>query len=145
MAKTKVKGTVLEQGSGTNWTAIAQITNWAIAGGATETVETRTLDGTVGIEYDATGYTESGSVTFGLIHDLALAGHQALTDLLVSGHLTTAGATQQVPYRVKASDTSTSTVTFTGVGIGIDVTGEAADVIRSDVTIKISGNVGWPT
>lgn len=145
MAKTKVKGTVLEQGSGTNWTAIAQITNWAITGGATETVETRTLDGTVGIEYDATGYTESGSVTFGLIHDLALAGHQALTDLLVSGHLTTAGATQQVPYRVKASDTSTSTVTFTGVGIGIDVTGEAADVIRSDVTIKISGNVGWPT
>jgi hypothetical protein len=145
MAKTKVKGTVLEQGSGTNWTAIAQITNWAISGGATETVETRTLDGTVGIEYDATGYTESGSVTFGLIHDLALPGHQALTDLLVSGHLTTAGATQQIPYRVKASDTSTSTVTFTGVGIGIDVTGEAADVIRSDVTIKISGNVGWPT
>jgi hypothetical protein len=145
MAKTKVKGTVLEQGSGTNWTAIAQITNWAISGGATENVETRTLDGTVGIEYDATGYTESGSVTFGLIHDLALAGHQALTDLLVSGHLTTAGATQQVPYRIKASDTSTSTVTFTGVGIGIDVTGEAADVIRSDVTIKISGNVGWPT
>lgn len=145
MAKTKVKGTVLEQGSGTNWTAIAQITNWAITGGATENVETRTLDGTVGIEYDATGYTESGSVTFGLIHDLALAGHQALTDLLVSGHLTTAGATQQVPYRIKASDTSTSTVTFTGVGIGIDVTGEAADVIRSDVTIKISGNVGWPT
>ena len=73
MAKTKVKGTILEQGSGTNYTAVAQITNFAVTGGQTETVETRTLDGTVGIEYSPTGYTETGSVTFSLIHDLALA------------------------------------------------------------------------
>lgn len=145
MAKIKVKGTVLEIGSGTNYTAVAQVTNFSVSGGATETIEARTLDGTVGIEYEATGYTESGSVTFGLIHDLALAGHQALTDLLVSGHLTTAGATQQVPWRLKASDTSSTQVTFTGVGIGVDLTGEAADVLRSNVTIKVSGNVGWPT
>ena len=145
MAKIKVKGTVLEIGSGTNYTAVAQITNFSVTGGATETVETRTLDGTVGIEYDATGYTEGGSVTFGLIHDLALAGHQALTDLQVAGHLTTAGATNVVPWKIKASNTSSTEITFTSVGIGVDLTGEAADVLRSDVTLKVSGNVGWPT
>ena len=145
MAKTKVKGTVLEIGSGTNFTAVAQITNFAVTGGATETVETRTLDGTVGIEYSPTGYTESGSVTFSLIHDLALTGHQALTDILVSGHLETTGAALEIPWRIKAADTSTSTITFTGVGLGVDLNGDAADVLRSDVTIKISGNVTWPT
>jgi hypothetical protein len=145
MAKTKVKGTILEIGSGTNYTAVAQITNFAVTGGQTENVETRTLDGAVGIEYSPTGYTETGSVTFSLIHDLALAGHQALTDILVSGHLATTGAALEIPWKIKAADTSTSTISFNSVGLGLDLTGDAADVLRSDVTLKVSGNVTWPT
>jgi hypothetical protein len=145
MAKTKVKGTVLEIGSGTNYTAVAQVTNFAVTGGQTENVETRTLDGPVGIEYSPTGYTETGSVTFSLIHDLALAGHQALTDILVSGHLATTGAALEIPWRIKAADTSTSTISFNSVALGLDLTGDAADVLRSDVTLKVSGNVTWPT
>ena len=145
MAKTKVKGTVLEIGSGTNYTAVAQVTNFAVTGGQTENVETRTLDGPVGIEYSPTGNTETGSVTFSLIHDLALAGHQALTDILVSGHLATTGAALEIPWKIKAADTSTSTISFNSVALGLDLTGDAADVLRSDVTLKVSGNVTWPT
>ena len=48
MAKLKVKGTVIEQASGTTYTAIAQVTSFNISGIETETYDSRTLDGTAG-------------------------------------------------------------------------------------------------
>jgi hypothetical protein len=51
----------------------------------------------------------------------------------------------EIPWRIKATDTATSTISFNSVGLGLDLTGDAADVLRSDVTLKVSGNVTWPT
>jgi hypothetical protein len=68
-----------------------------------------------------------------------------LTAILVSGHLSTTGAALEIPWRIKATDTATSTISFNSVGLGLDLTGDAADVLRSDVTLKVSGNVTWPT
>ncbi len=42
MAKLKVKGTVLEQGSGTTFTAVAQVTGFSITGMETETYDADT-------------------------------------------------------------------------------------------------------
>jgi hypothetical protein len=139
MAKLKVKGTVIEQGSGTTYTAVAQVTGFSISGIETETYDSRTLDGTVGVEYDPTGFTEGGSVTFDLLYDPALAGHQAITDLAVAGHLTTNGLPNDVNWKVKFANTSSTELTFVSSGIGVDITGDATDGLRASITLKCDG------
>lgn len=140
MAKLKVKGTVLEAAiASTTYAAIAQVTSFNVSGIETETYDSRTLDGTAGVEYDSTGYVEGGSVTFDLLYDPALAGHQDLTDLAVAAHLTTAGAQRDVNYKIKFANTASTELTFVGAGIGVDITGEMSDGLRASVTIKCDG------
>ena len=139
MAKLKVKGTVIEQATGTTYAAIAQVTSFNVSGIETETYDSRTLDGTAGVEYDPTGFVEGGSVTFDLLYDPALAGHQAITDLAVAAHLTTTGAPNDVNWKIKFANTSSTELTFVGAGIGVDITGEISDGLRSSITIKCDG------
>ena len=139
MAKLKVKGTVIEQASGTTYTAVAQATGFSISGIETETYDSRTLDGTAGVEYDPTGYVEGGSVTFDLLYDPALAGHQAITDLAVAAHLTTNGLPNDVNWKVKFANTASTELTFVSSGIGVDITGDATDGLRSSITLKCDG------
>lgn len=139
MAKLKVKGTVIEQATGTTYTAIAQVTGFNISGIETETYDSRTLDGTAGVEYDPTGYVEGGSVTFDLLYDPALAGHQAITDLAVAAHMTTSGLPNDVNWKVKFANTSSTELTFVSSGIGVDITGEASDGLRANITLKCDG------
>lgn len=145
MAKLKVKGTVLEQGSGTTYTAVAQVTSFSITGVETETYDSRTLDGTAGVEYDGTGFVEGGSVTFDLLWDPALSGHQAITDLVTSAHLSSTGAANDVPWKLKFANTSSTELTFVSSGIGVEVTGEASDGLRASVTLKCDGCPVFPT
>jgi len=139
MAKLKVKGTVIEQASGTTYTAIAQVTSFGVSGIETETYDSRTLDGTAGVPYDPTGYVEGGSVTFDLLYDPALAGHQAVTDLAVAAHMTTDGLPDDVNWKIKFANTSSTELTFVSAGIGVDITGEASDGLRSSITLKCDG------
>jgi hypothetical protein len=139
MAKLKVKGTIIEQATGTTYTAIAQVVSFGVNGIETETYDSRTLDGTVGVEYDPTGYTEGGSVTFDLLYDPALAGHQAITDLATAGHLTTNGLPNDQGWKIKFANTSSTELTFVSAGIGVDITGDASDGLRSSITLKCDG------
>ena len=145
MAKLKVKGTVIEQASGTSYTAVAQVTGFSISGIETETYDSRTLDGTAGVEYDPTGYVEGGSVTFDLLYDPALAGHQAITDLAVAAHLTTNGLPNDVNWKVKFANTASTELTFVSSGISVDITGDATDGLRSSITLKCDGCPVLPT
>ena len=145
MAKLKVKGTVIEQAPGTTYTAIAQVTGFTISAIETETYDSRTLDGTAGVEYDPTGYVEGGSVTFDLLYDPALAGHQAITDLAVAAHMTTSGLPNDVNWKVKFANTSSTELTFVSSGIGVDITGEASDGLRASITLKCDGCPVLPT
>jgi len=145
MAKLKVKGTVIEQASGTTYTAVAQVTGFSISGIETETYDSRTLDGTAGVEYDPTGYVEGGSVTFDLLYDPALAGHQAITDLAVAAHLTTNGLANDVNWKVKFANTASTELTFVSSGISVDITGDATDGLRSSITLKCDGCPVLPT
>lgn len=144
MAKLKVKGTVIEQASGTTYTAVAQVTGFSISGAETETYESRTLDGTAGIEYDPTGYVEGGSVTFDLLYDPALTGHKNITALVTAAHMTTNGLANPMNWKVKFANTSSTELTFVSTGIGFDVTGDATDGLRSSVTLKCSGCPVFP-
>ncbi len=139
MAKLKVKGTVIEQASGTTYTAVAQVTGFNISGIETETFDSRTLDGTPGVEYDPTGFVEGGSVTFDLLYDPALAGHQTITDLAVAAHLLTTGLPNDVNWKVKFANTSSTELTFVSAGIGVDITGDASDGLRASITLKCDG------
>jgi hypothetical protein len=137
MAKLKVKGTVLSLGSGTTYTPVAQIRSFGVDGMETETYESRTIDGTAGIEYDPTGYVEGGSTTFDLLHDPALAGHQAITDLV-----TTPAA---CVWEVEFADTGTTNCGFTSAGVGFGFTGAMNDGLKADVNLKLTGLLSYST
>ena len=145
MAKLKVKGTIIEQATGTTYATIAQVTGFNISGIETETYDSRTLDGTAGVEYDPTGYVEGGSVTFDLLYDPALNGHQAITDLAVAAHLTTSGLPNDVNWKVKFANTASTELTFVSSGIGVDITGDASDGLRASITLKCDGCTELPT
>ena len=145
MAKLKVKGTIIEQATGTTYATIAQVTGFNISGIETETYDSRTLDGTAGVEYDPTGYVEGGSVTFDLLYDPALNGHQAITDLAVAAHLTTSGLPNDVNWKVKFANTASTELTFVSSGIGVDITGDASDGLRASITLKCDGCPVLPT
>jgi hypothetical protein len=139
MATIKTKGTALQIASGTTYVSVAQITSISSDGVETETFESRTLDGGVGVTHDPTGYAEGGSVTFGLFWDPALSGHQTLTDLVTAGHLSTTGAPNDQGWKVVFADTSSTEMTFTSAGIGFGFSAEMTNGLTSDVTLKLDG------
>ena len=139
MAKLKVKGTVLEQGSGTTYTAVAQVTGFSITGMETETYDADTLDGSVGIAYDPTGRVEGGSSSWDLLYDPALTGHQDITDIVVAAALLTTGLPNKVNWKVKFANTSSTELTFTSAGVGFEITGAISDGLRGTVTFKHDG------
>ena len=138
MAKCKVKGTVIKQTIATVLTAIAQITEFNHDGAESETYDATTIDTSgAGKEYSQTGYTEGGNFGFNMFYDPALAGHQALTDLL-----TTPAA---CVYNITFTDAGPATSAFTGAGIGFGFTGAMNDGLKADVSIKITGLMGYST
>lgn len=138
MAKVVSKGTVLQQELSMVFTAVAQVISLEQTGAESETFECTTLDTSgAGKEYGETGYTEPGSVNFELFYDPALAGHQAITDLL------TTPASQN--WKVIYADTGTTEYPFTGVGVSFDVTVAMNDGLRASGAIKLDGLGTWPT
>lgn len=144
MAKLKVKGTVLSQGSGTTYTPVAQIRSFGVDGLETETYDSRTLDGTAGVEYDPTGFVEGGSTTFDLLYDPALAGHQAITTLVTAACLNTNGSANKVNWKLIFANTSSTEMTMVSAGVGFGITGEASDGLSASVTLKHSGCPAFP-
>ena len=139
MAKIKTIGTVLSLASGTTYTPVAQIMSFGVSGMQTETYESRTIDGTAGIEYDPTGYVEGGSTTFELFHDWALTGHQDIHDLITSACLLTTGAANKTNWKIIAANTASTQMTMVAAGVGMDLTGEMSSGLKASVTLKHSG------
>lgn len=145
MAKLRVKGTVLSQGSGTTYTPVAQIMSFSVDGMETETYDSRTIDGTAGIEYDPTGYVEGGSTQFELLHDPALAGHQEIHDLVTSACVLTTGAANKVNWKLIFANTPSTEMTMVSAGVGFTITGDMSSGLKSSVTLKHSGCPVLPT
>ena len=135
MAKHPCKGTVLEQELAMVFTAVAQVISLGQSGAESETFKDTTLD-TVGAghTYSPTGYSEPGSAEGELFYDPALAGHQAMTDLI------TTPAKQN--WKLKFADPAVSEQPFTGAGFGFDQDVDMDDGLKASFSIK---NTGLPT
>lgn len=138
MAKCKVKGTVIKQTISAVLTAVAQITEFSHSGAESETYDATTVDTSgAGKEYAQTGYSEGGTFDFSIFYDPALAGHQAITDLVT----TPANCVWDITF----TDVGPDTAAFTGAGVGFGFTGAMNDGLKADVSIKITGLMAYST
>lgn len=127
MAKIKGKGTVLQQTISAVLTAVAQLTSIEQTGAESETFDCTTLDTSgAGKEYSQTGYSEGGSVNFEGFYDPALAGHQAMTDLI----------TTPAECNWKLIFSNSSEQAFTGAGISFDQTIEMDNGVTFSASVK---------
>lgn len=137
MSKVICKGTVLKQTISSVLTPVAQVENISMSGASNETVETRTLDGAAGIEHTATGYYEPGNVSFDLQYDPALAGHQAITDILTTP--------AETDWTITYADAGSTVHTFKSSGVGCDINVDPSNILKASVNLKLTGANGFPT
>lgn len=138
MAKVKCKGTVLQQEIAATYTAVAQVISIELPEAESETYEADTLDNAnAGIPYEPTGRTEGGELSGELFFDPALAGHQAMTDLL------TTPAKQN--WKVIFADTGTTEWVVPAAGFKLGGTVDLADGLKASFGAKVNGIVTYPT
>jgi len=137
MTKIACKGTVLQQEIGTVYTAVAQIISLDLPEMESETFDADTLDVvTAGIPYQPTGRTEPGSLSGELFYDPALAGHQALLELL-----TTPAAEN---WKIIFSDTGVSEWTFSSAGLSFGGTVALNDGLKGSFSLKLADLPTFP-
>jgi len=137
MTKIACKGTVLQQEIGTVYTAVAQIISLDLPEMESETFDADTLDvATAGIPYQPTGRTEPGSLSGELFYDPALAGHQALLELL-----TTPAAEN---WKIIFSDTGVSEWTFSSAGLSFGGTVALNDGLKGSFSLKLGDLPSFP-
>lgn len=138
MAIVPGKGTVLQQEISMSYTAVAQLTSISRSGTESETFESTTLDtANAGKTYAQTGYSEGGSYEIEGFMDPALAGHQAITDLI------TTPADQD--WKVIYADTGTTEESFTSAGVGVDMDAQMDDGLKFSASLKVDGLPTFPT
>lgn len=138
MAKVKCKGTKLQQELATVLTDVAQVLSLEVSGAESETYDATALDTSgAGKEYAPTGYSEGGSVSGELFYDPALAGHQAITDLI------TTPAEQD--WAIVFADADATDMPFTGAGVGFDISVDMNDGLKASFSIKLDQLASYPT
>lgn len=137
MAIIRCKGTKLQHTVAMSLVDIAQLLSIEHSGSQSETFDSTTLDGGVYKTYAQTGYSEGGEVTAELFYDPALAGHQAITDLIA----TPADNAMKIIY----ADSGVSEQSFTAAGVQFGVTVDMGDGLKGSVTYKVDGDPGWKT
>lgn len=138
MAKIKVKGTIIKQTISASLTAVAQITEFSHDGAESETYDMTTLDTSgAGKEYGQTGYSEGGSFQFGIFYDPALAGHQAITDLITTP--------ANCDWSITFADAAPTTCLFSSAGVGFGFTGAMNDGLKADVNLKLDQLLTYST
>lgn len=137
MAKIKGKGTVLKQDI-SGLVAVAQIISLNVDGIESETYESDTLDNTsAGIQYAETGRSEGGSTSGELFWDPVLAGHQAMTDVIITPVATA--------WELVFADAATTQWSIAGAGLSLGLTFVLNDGVKASFEIKHSGLPGFTT
>ena len=137
MALVVSKGTILKQTIASVLTAVAQVKSITMSGAGSESYEARTLDVSgAGVPHKVNGWTEGGSVAFGLFYDPALAGHKAI--------LTVMTTPASCVWNIVCADTGASVIAFTSSAVGHNITVDAATGLSADVTLKVDGLPTYP-
>ena len=138
MAIVPSKGTVLQQEISMTFTAVAQLTEISQSGMESETFESTTLDTSgAGKTYSQTGYSEGGTVEISGFYDPALAGHQAITDLI------TTPADQN--WKIIYADSGTTECPYTSAGLSWETQMAMADGLKFSSSMKVDGLPTLPT
>lgn len=136
MAKLVCKGTALQHSIASTLTDIAQIVSFDGPDAEVETVESDTLDNTaVGIPMSVTGRVTGGTVSGELFFDPSLAGHQDLTDQLLTPAVTNWNITW----------TDDTDWPFAGILKSCTPTVDLADLLKASFEIELSGIVTYPS
>jgi hypothetical protein len=140
MAIVRSKGTVLKMTIATVLTAVGQMLSLEFSEAENETFEADYLDNAdAGIPYRSTGRTEGGELSYEGWFDPALAGHQAITDLLTNPE---AGGTEcQVVY----ADAAETEWDFTAAGASLGVAVALNEGLKCKGKFKLDGLVTYPT
>lgn len=140
MAILRSKGTVFKLGVSGLLAAIAQVIGLDLPEAQSETFEADYLDNTnAGIPYKPTGRTEGGELGYELWLDPALAGHQALTDLLTTPAPVTAYGGEIV-----FSDTAATTWPFNVAGLSLGGTVQLKEGVKAKGKVKLNGLITYP-
>ena len=137
MAIVKCKGTKLQHTVSASLVDIAQILSIEHSGSGSETFESTTLDGGVYKTFAPTGYSNPGQVSAEIFYDPALAGHQAVTDLIA----TPATNAMKIIY----ADTAATNQSFTSAGVEFGATVAMDDGLKASLTYTVTGHPGWPS
>ena len=137
MAIVKCKGTKLQHTVSASLVDIAQLLSIEHSGSGSETFESTTLDGSTYKTFAPTGYSNPGEVSAELFYDPALAGHQAITDLIA----TPATNAMKLIY----ADTAATNQAFTSAGVQFGATVDMGDGLKGSVTYTVTGDPGWST
>jgi len=132
MAQVVCKGTVLKQTISSVLTAVAQVISLEVAESKGETYEADTLDNSgAGIPKKPTERAEGGDVTGELFFDPALAGHQAITDLITTPALCV--------WNIVFADSGSTVLAFTSASVGLGVNVDLADGLKAPFTLELDG------
>jgi len=137
MAIVKCKGTKLQHTVSASLVDIAQILSIEHSGSGSETFDSTTLDGGVYKTFAPTGYSNPGQVSAEIFYDPALAGHQAVTDLIA----TPATNAMKIIY----ADTAATNQSFTSAGVEFGATVAMDDGLKASLTYTVTGDPGWPS
>lgn len=137
MAKVIGKGTKLQHTISMSLADIAQLLSIEHSGSESLTYDSTTLDGGVHKTYDPTGYSEPGTVSGELFYDPALAGHQAITDIIASP----ADNAMKIIY----ADSANTEQAFTAAGVAFGATVAMEDGVRGSFSYQVDGDPGWPS
>ncbi len=132
MAKTKGKGTALQEEISAVYTAITNVISIEVSGEESETVQTRTLDGAVHSEMTQTGYASNPVITAEIYYDSGAATHAFLKTSLRT----------PVAVNFKVIDVATAPLTtiWSVTGIGFDENYSADDAVKATIKLQTSGN-----
>lgn len=137
MSIVKCKGTKLQHTVSATLVDIAQILSIEHSGSGSETFDSTTLDGGVYKTFAPTGYSNPGQVSAEIFYDPALAGHQAVTDLIA----TPATNAMKIIY----ADTAATNQAFTSAGVEFGATVAMDDGLKASITYTVTGDPGWPS
>lgn len=141
MAFIRCKGTALQVTVATVLTEIAQVISLDLPEAETETYEADSLDNeNAGIPYKPTGRAEGGSVGYEMFLDPALAGHQALTDLL-----TTPTDIEDLALQIVFADSDATEWPMVAAGMSLGGTVALNDGLKASGNFKLDGMVTFPS
>jgi hypothetical protein len=129
--KVPSKGTALLMEISAVYTAMPQLKSLGIAGEASETYDSTTLDGGTFKTHEPTGYSETATITAEVFRDPDDTVQAAFKALIATPVKTN--------FKVTYADTTPLSEIYVGSGFGFDTSAAPSDGLSASLSIKTTG------